>query len=128
MSHGNECVEGEFSINSDILVENLHEDSIMAQRTVYDAIQAVRGLAGVTVDKSMMMYVRTSHRRYQENLERARHTEANTQKQQSAVKRISLEIQELQAKKKKLGKESSAECHKLDTQIAELAKAKQALQ
>jgi len=89
----------------------------VAQRTVYDAIQDVGGIAGVTVDKRMMMYVRTSHRRYQENLERARQTEANTQQQQSAVKRISVEIQELQAKKKKLEKESSAECYKLDTQI-----------
>ena len=67
----------------------------MAQRTVYDAIQNVGGIAGVTVDKRMMMCVHTSHRRYQENLERARQTEANTQQQQSAVKRISVEIQEL---------------------------------
>lgn len=128
MSHGNAFVEGGFSINSDILVENLHEDSIVAQRTVYDAIQAVGGIAGVTVDKSTIMYVRTSHRRYQENLERARQAEANTLKQQSTVKRISVEIQELQAKKKKLEKESAAECYKLDTQIAELAKTKQTFQ
>jgi len=128
MSHGNAFVEGGFSINSAILVENLHEDSIVAQRTVYDAIQAAGGIAGVTVDKNMIMYVRTSHRRYLENLERARQTEASTQKQQSTVKRISAEIQEMQAKKKKLEKELAAECYKLDTQIAELAKAKQTLQ
>ena len=96
----NAFVEGGYSINSDILVENLH----VAQRTVYDAIQAVGGIAGVTVDKSIMMYVRTSHRRYQENLERARQTEANTPKQQSAVKLISLEIQELQAKRRNLNR------------------------
>ncbi len=38
LSHGNASVESGFLVNSSILVENMHEDSIDAQRTVYDAL------------------------------------------------------------------------------------------
>ena len=38
LSHGNTQVESGFSINNNILVENLHESSIVAQRQVYDGI------------------------------------------------------------------------------------------
>src|SRR5215469_9738013 len=34
LSHGNATVESEFSVNKDTLVENLHEDSLVTQRTV----------------------------------------------------------------------------------------------
>ena len=36
LSHGNTTVESGFSINSDVLVENLLEKSVVAQRQVYD--------------------------------------------------------------------------------------------
>ena len=38
LSHRNASVESGFSINSGILVENLHEESVVAQRQVYDAV------------------------------------------------------------------------------------------
>jgi len=40
LSHGNADVESGFSVNSDFLVENLQEDSLITQRTVYDALTA----------------------------------------------------------------------------------------
>ena len=36
-SHGQASVESGFSINSSIIVENLHEESLVAQRLVYDS-------------------------------------------------------------------------------------------
>ena len=36
LSNGNTTVESGFSINSDVLVENLLEKSVVAQRQVYD--------------------------------------------------------------------------------------------
>ena len=38
LSHGNAQVESGFSINGDILSENLQEESVVAQRQVYDGI------------------------------------------------------------------------------------------
>ena len=38
LSHGNAAVESGFSINNDMLVENLLEDSLVGQRTVYDSM------------------------------------------------------------------------------------------
>jgi hypothetical protein len=38
MSHGNATVESGFSINKQILVENLNEHTLVCQRQVYDAI------------------------------------------------------------------------------------------
>jgi hypothetical protein len=43
-SHGNATVESGFSVNDSILVENMHEESIVAQRQVYDAVQSVAEL------------------------------------------------------------------------------------
>jgi len=37
LSHGNAAVESGFSVNGDMLVENLHEASLVAQRIVYDS-------------------------------------------------------------------------------------------
>ena len=36
LSHGNASVESGFSVNADMLVENLQEESLIKQRTLYD--------------------------------------------------------------------------------------------
>jgi len=41
LSLGNASVESGFSLNSDILVDNLHEESLVARRIMYDTIQKV---------------------------------------------------------------------------------------
>ena len=47
-----------FSINGDFRVENLQEESLMAQRTVYDAIDDAGGIISVNISKSMLPYIR----------------------------------------------------------------------
>jgi len=44
LSHGNAAVESGFSINNDMLVENLLEDSLVGQRIVYDSVQKAGGV------------------------------------------------------------------------------------
>ena len=36
LSHGNASVESGFSVNADMLVENLQEESLIKQGTLYD--------------------------------------------------------------------------------------------
>jgi len=64
LSHGNAAVESGFSVNGDMLVENLHESSLVAQKTVFDSISYAGGVFGVSVDKRMMQYVRGARSRY----------------------------------------------------------------
>lgn len=40
-SHGNANLERGFSINKECLVENLEEKSLVAQRSIYDAVAVV---------------------------------------------------------------------------------------
>ncbi|KAJ8879966.1 hypothetical protein PR048_020587 [Dryococelus australis] len=49
-SRGNAFVEGGFSINKEMLVENLHEESLVALRRVWDGIQDAGGEDAVVMD------------------------------------------------------------------------------
>ena len=40
LSHGQSQVERDFSINKEIIIENLHSSSLSAQRVVYDYLKA----------------------------------------------------------------------------------------
>lgn len=48
-SHGNAFVESGFSINKQLLVENLQEKSIIAQRLVYDNILLCGGALEIVI-------------------------------------------------------------------------------
>ena len=58
LSHGKDAVESGFSVNGDMLVENLHEASLVAQQIVFDSISNVGGVKEVAIDKLMLQYVR----------------------------------------------------------------------
>ena len=64
LSHGNAQVESGFSINGDILSENLQKESVVAQRQVYDRIHNQGGVLNVDITKEIMRSVRVSHSRY----------------------------------------------------------------
>ena len=68
LSHGNAQVESGFSINGDILSENLQEESVVAQRQVYGGIHNQGGVLNIDTTKEMMRSVRVSHSRYTEAL------------------------------------------------------------
>jgi len=57
LSHGNAFVERGFSINKEVIVENQLAKSLVAQRQIYDAIQALGGLNNVIIDKQMILKV-----------------------------------------------------------------------
>jgi hypothetical protein len=124
LSHGNASVESGFSVNADMLVENLQEESLVAQRTVYDSVQASGGWKDVQIDKSLLQFVRGAHRRYQEALECKRKAASEENKKAATKRRATEEIKALMEKKKKFAASAAQESHKLDMQIAELDKMK----
>jgi hypothetical protein len=122
LSHGNATVESGFSVNEDILVENLHEESLVAQRIVYDPIQSVGSVSSVVVDNALLTYVRGSHARYQTALEQKRKAQSDLDKHTAAKKRAAEQIKELQAKKASLIQTATAEATKIELEVAELKK------
>ena len=68
LSHGNADVESGFSVNGDMLVENLHERSLVAQRRVYDGIKAAGGISNVNLGK-LRPFLKGASTRYQQSLE-----------------------------------------------------------
>jgi len=122
LSHGNAAVESGFSVNSDFLVENLQEDSLIAQRTVYDAVKACGGVMSVNISKAMLQYVRGSNARYKEALERKRKEAAEETLRAAEKRRAKTDIDNLKAKRIKLEQEMAVECRNIDCEIAELEK------
>ena len=122
LSHGNASVESGFSVNEAILVENMHEESIIAQRVVYDTIQAVGGVLSVDSNTSLLMSVRASRSRYEEALRKKREASAIETKKREEKKRASDHIKLLKANKAKLTAAVALDLKAIDSNIAELDK------
>ena len=87
LSHGSATLESGFSINSDVLVENLLEKSVVAQRQVNDKIHHSGGVLKTDITKSMIKGLNISHSRYQEALKESSEAEKrNTEKRLAQMK------------------------------------------
>jgi len=113
-SHGNAFVEGGFSINKDMVVENLLEESLIALRRCYDGILYLGGVDAIEVDREMVKYARGAYARQQNTLEERRkkveereRAYMTEEKKRKAEKLLQLEKekQELESKKSKLERE-----------------------
>ena len=101
LSHGQASVERGFSVNKQMEVTNLQEDTFVAQRLVHDHITAVGGIMGVSLDKDLLRSCVASRARYQAYLDdtaKAKATDESTRKRKSVVD----EIDELKSKRRQL--------------------------
>lgn len=99
-SHGNADVEGGFSINKSILVENQHEETIVSQRKVYDAIISAGGRKNIVITNKMLTSVRSARRRYEEALETKRRNQSEEEKQKAEKRKLDSKIKQLEEEKK----------------------------
>jgi hypothetical protein len=120
LSHGNAADEAEFSINRDLLVENLHEESVISQRQVYDAVKLAGGVVSVIVNKKMIQYVRGARGRYEDVLAQEKQTSSEAERKAVEKCKVSEQLKALKAKKARLQADTTEECSTLDSQIAEL--------
>ena len=88
LSHGNARVESGFSVNADMLVENLKEESLIAQPRVYDSIVVSGGVLNVNITSGMLTYARQSHLLYQECLKQNREKATNEEKKAKRGKEL----------------------------------------
>jgi len=60
LSHGNAAVEGGFSISKELLIDNMLEETVAAQRVVFDAIRKA-GMDIKNVDITLNMGMSAAH-------------------------------------------------------------------
>jgi len=61
LSHGQASVESGFSINKELLIENMEEETIVAQRIVFDAVRlSDMDVTKIDISQKMMACVRQS--------------------------------------------------------------------
>ena len=112
LSHGQATVERGFSINSHVAVENLKEESLVAQRIVHDAITtAGGGVCQMPVTKSMLSYAQGARQRYMAYLEAEKEIVLKQNIEQSFNSKQKHECEEaekMEAKKRRLNQDIAA--------------------
>ena len=64
ISHSQASMEKGFSINRQVMVENLTERSFIAQRTIHDHLLHIGGLDTLVVDKPLLSAAASGRRKY----------------------------------------------------------------
>lgn len=98
MSHGQASVERGFSVNKQVMVENMKAESVIAQRVIADSIRAAGGLEKIIITKELQMSASSARQRYLAYLDDQR--KENESKTKASKKRsLADELKELRQKK-----------------------------
>lgn len=122
LSHGNAVVESGFSVNKNMLVENLTERSLIARRQVYDYICKQGGAINIDISKELKTHCRRAHFKYTSALEERSKADEKEKEQREAKKRIASEINYLEKKKAKISTLAEYERSDIDRKLLELRK------
>ena len=101
LSHGQATVERGFSVNRQVMIENMKEQTFIAQRTIHDHIQSIGGLGQLVVSRELLAAASAGRKRYAAYLEEQK--KEQQQASQNRKRKIVLEEKaELEKKKKRL--------------------------
>lgn len=117
LSHGNATLERGFSINKECMVVNQIETSLIAQRTVYDAVVEAGGIPKVEINKAMIHYAKNAYGRYKEFKERLRAEDEKHEKEQQRKREATRLAKELEAKKARLLADAQREATLIDERL-----------
>ena len=103
LQHGQASIERGFSVNKEAMEINQLEESLVAQRIIYDAIKDI-DLRQMTVSKELVKYCRMSSRRYKERLaqQKAAKEDDNAAIRERKRKAQELALKEAEVKKRRL--------------------------
>lgn len=115
LSHGKANIERGFSVNAGCLVENLKNETLVAQRmTYYSVIKEIGGdITTLNVPKPLIHAFRNSRSLLSEETERRKKEAAHSLTEESRRKRVAGEKRHLESKKAKL----LAEVHAIDEHV-----------
>ena len=120
LSHGNAAVESGFSINEQLLEENMREATVISQRIVYEGLLADGGILKIEIDDVMRCYVKQSHSVYLQALEKNKKEQTEGEKKTAARKEINSVIRNLQKEKKDVLSSIVVKAASMDGQIHSL--------
>ncbi len=122
LSHGNASVEGGFSINKEVLVENLKEKSVVALRTVYDAIRRCGcPIQEIEIPTAMIHRVRSSRGAYLDHLKKVASEENEKGRTQVERKRKLMELEAAKSEQMSLEEKSRKITEQIRTIQKEIA-------
>nr|CAD7402941.1 unnamed protein product [Timema cristinae] len=122
LSHGNATVEGGFSVNKSLLVENMHEKTVIAQRHIHDEIQEAGGIKNIHISKKMLDYVRGARKRYHEYLEMKKQEKSEKDKKKAEKRKLDIQVKDLEGKRKKLMMATEEKREAIEVELQELKK------
>nr|CAD7197042.1 unnamed protein product [Timema douglasi] len=96
------AIERGLSINGEVIVEHLKEDSIVAQRIVYDAVMDAGGINNFVVPRDLLLSMRSANMRWKQALENQRLKQTAEDKAKAEKRKAGLLAKELEAKKQRL--------------------------
>jgi hypothetical protein len=118
--HGNADLERGFSVNRECLVDNLKEESLVALRTIYDAVLAQGGIEEVTIDKSLILAARNASSLRREALAQKKAVNEKKALDLKRKRESQALIKQLTAKKLQLREEAEREIASIDTTLSSL--------
>ena len=107
-------------LSTDMLVENLKEESLIAQRRVYDSIVASGGVLNVNITSGMLTFARQSHSSYQECLTQKQEKATNEEKKAKERKMAAEQIKVWEEKISKIKETAQQELRDIGRVISEL--------
>ena len=76
LSHDQASVERGLSINRQIEIENMHNETYVAQRVICDHVNSVGGLENIAIDKAMMLSIAGPRQKYMMFLDEQKQSKA----------------------------------------------------
>ena len=99
---------------------NMFGETIVAQRFVHEAIQKAGGTTKVEITNEMIKNVKASYKKFNSANEEKKKWQSEAQKKILEKRKATLELKEVEAKKKAVGSEMKSEITSFDTHIIAL--------
>ena len=101
LSHGQASVERGFSINKQVEVENLKEQSLVAQRLLCDHVKTVGGVSNVTINNKLLVSSAMARQKYELYLQEEREKKKSNEEMRKR-KHLLDELDDLKQKKQRM--------------------------
>ena len=122
LSHGQSDVERGFSVSTEMEVENLKEDNLVALKMVFSELQSTPDFVDYSITAGLLQNCKVARQRYHQHLDDERKKVADTDKERKR-KAIQLDLKDVKAKKLKLT-ESMERMQQEATDLAKQAEVK----
>ena len=109
-----------FSVNCDILVENMLESTVFAQRLVYEGIERAGGVTKVEVTPEMVAKVKAAHRTMEAAKKDADKETSEAQKKRIEKRKLQLSLNNVAAAKKNALENMQAKIESYDAEISSI--------